>query len=65
MPNRVQTFAFSRGLYKKHNAFQRFFSRHKYFRTVATRYDKRDDTYLASVQLASIRIWSRTIESVT
>ncbi|MCB8882043.1 IS5/IS1182 family transposase, partial [Acidisoma cellulosilytica] len=32
---------------------------------VATRYDKRDDNFLASVQLASIRIWLRHNESVT
>ena len=33
-------------------------------RAVATRYDKRDDNFLATVQLASIRIWLRTYESV-
>lgn len=65
MPNRVQTFAFSGWLYKKRNAVERFFSKLKHFRAVATRYDKRDDNYLASVQLASIRIWLRTYESVT
>ncbi len=37
----------------------------KHFRAVATRYDKRDDNYLASVQLASIRIWLRSYETVT
>jgi hypothetical protein len=31
----------------------------------ATRYDKRDDNYIASVKLASIRIWMRFDESVT
>ena len=34
------------------------------FPAVATRYDKRDDNFLASVQLASIRIWLRQNESV-
>ena len=34
-------------------------------RAVATRYDKRDDNYLASVKLASVRIWLRFNESVT
>jgi hypothetical protein len=29
----------------------------------ATRYDKRDNNFLASVQLASIRIWLRHNES--
>ncbi|NTF40859.1 IS5/IS1182 family transposase, partial [Agrobacterium rhizogenes] len=32
---------------------------------VATRYDKRDDNFLTAVQLASIRIWIRSYESVT
>ena len=35
------------------------------FCAVATRYDKRDDNYMASVKLASIRIWMRFNESVT
>ena len=64
MPNRVQTFAFSGWLYRKRNAVERFFSKLKRFRAISARYDKRDDNYLASVQLASIRIWLRTYESV-
>ncbi|MFC5384952.1 IS5/IS1182 family transposase, partial [Aquamicrobium segne] len=36
----------------------------KQFRAVATRYDKRDDNFLASVQLAAIRIWIKENESV-
>jgi hypothetical protein len=31
----------------------------------ATRYDKRDENFLASVKLASLRIWLRSYESVT
>ena len=79
MPNRVKSFSFDANLYKARNAVERFFntplgrllrnrlpgSDIKHFRAVATRYDKRDDNYLASVQLASIRIWLRTYESVT
>jgi hypothetical protein len=42
-----------------------FFNKLKHFRAIATRYDKRDDNFLASIQLASIRIWLRTYESVT
>jgi hypothetical protein len=38
---------------------ERFFNKRRHFRTVATRYDKRDDNVLASVQLASIGIWLR------
>ncbi|MCV0386400.1 MAG: IS5/IS1182 family transposase, partial [Nitrobacter sp.] len=34
-------------------------------RAVATRYDKRDDNFLAAIKLASIRIWLRFNESMT
>lgn len=65
MPNRVNIPLFSPRLYKQRNAVERFFNKLKHFRAIATRYDKRDDNFLASVQLASIRIWLRTYESVT
>ncbi len=45
-------------------AVERFFNEFKRFRTVATRYDKRNDNFLASVNLASLRIWLRLNESV-
>jgi transposase len=56
MKHRKQPPTFSHFLYRY---------RLKHFRGVATRYDKRDDNFLASVQLASIRIWLRHNESVT
>ncbi|MCP2138302.1 transposase [Rhizobium sp. SLBN-94] len=65
MPNRVNIPVFSQWLYKKSNAVERFFNKLKHFRAFATRYDKRDDNFLASVHLASIRIWLRSYESVT
>ena len=65
MPNRKNVPAFSPFLYRYRNLVERFFNRLKHFRAVATRYDKRDDNFLASVQLASIRIWLRHNESVT
>jgi transposase len=65
MPNRLAPPAFSHLLYKQRNAVERFFNKLKHFRAVATRYDKRDDNYLASVKLASLRIWLRFNESVT
>lgn len=65
MPGRVNIPSFSGWLYRQRNAVERFFNKLKHFRAVATRYDKRDDNYLASVQLASIRIWLRNYESVT
>ena len=65
MPNRVNVPVFNRTTYKLRNRIERFFSKLKHFRAVATRYDKRDDNFLASAQLASLRIWLRTYESVT
>ncbi len=65
MPQRLEPPIFSHRLYKKRNAVERFFNKIKHFRAVATRYDKRDDNYLASVKLASLRIWLRFNESVT
>jgi len=55
----------ARSVYRQRNAIERFFNKLKHFRAVATRYDKRDDNFLASVQLASIQIWLRNYESVT
>lgn len=65
MPNRKRRPVFSAFLYRYRNLVERFFNRLKHFRAVATRYDKRDDNFLASVQLASLRIWLRHNESVT
>jgi transposase len=65
MPNRINLPPFSKSLYRKRNLIERFFNKLKHFRAVATRYDKRDDNYLASIQLASARIWMRFNESVT
>ncbi len=65
MPQRVRRPAFSPFLYRYRNLVERFFNKLKHFRAIATRYDKRDDNFLASIQLASIRIWLRHNESVT
>ena len=65
MPHRVNPPSFSAWLYRLRNLVERFFNKLKHYRAVATRYDKRDDNYLASVKLASIRIWLRSYESVT
>ncbi len=65
MPHRLDPPVFSTWVYKQRNAVERFFNKLKHFRAVATRYDKRDDNYLASVKLAAIRIWLRFNESVT
>ena len=65
MPNRLKPPRFNKRLYRRRNLVERFFNKLKHFRAIATRYDKRDDNYIASVKLASIRIWMRFNESVT
>ena len=51
--------AFDPGHYKERNTVERCFAKLKQFRAVATRYDKRDFMYQATVDVASIRIWLR------
>ena len=65
MPHRLNPPAFSPFLYRYRNLVERFFNKLKHFRAVATRYDKLPENYLASVKLASIRIWLRFNESAT
>ena len=65
MPGRVNIPAFSPLLYGLRNLVERFFSKIKHFRAIATRYEKHDANYLALVKLAAIRIWMRAYESVT
>ena len=59
MPGRVNVPAFSRFLYRYRNLVERFFSKLKHFRAIATRFEKHDANYLALVKLASARIWMR------
>lgn len=54
---------FSKRLYRERNLIERFFSKLKHFRRIATRYDKLAANFLAMVQLASIRLWLRAYES--
>jgi transposase len=63
MPNRRRVPAFSSFLYRYRNLVERFFNKLKHFRAVATRYDKSPENFLASVKLASARIWMRFNES--
>jgi transposase len=59
MPNRINIPAFSPFLYRRRNLVERFFNKIKHFRAVATRFDKHDANYLASVKLAAAKIWMR------
>jgi len=61
--NRKWKPCFSKRLYRERNLIERFFSKLKHFRRVATRYDKLAANFLAMVQLASLRLWLRAYES--
>jgi len=65
MDHRVERPVFSPFLYRYRNLVERFFSKLKHFRAIATRYEKYAANYLALVKLAAIRIWLRHNESVT
>jgi transposase len=45
--------------YKQRNVVERCINKHKQFRAVATRYDKRAYIFAGTVDVASIRIWLR------
>jgi transposase len=59
MPNRKTRPPFSQFLYRYRNLVERFFSKLKHFRAIATRFEKHDANYLALVKLAAARIWMR------
>lgn len=59
MPGRKRRPAFSAFLYRYRNLVERFFSKLKHFRAVATRFEKHSANYLALVKLAAVKIWMR------
>ena len=59
MPGRVNIPAFSPFLYRFRNLVERFFSKLKHFRAIATRFEKHDANYLGLVKLPAIKIWMR------
>jgi transposase len=59
MPNRNRHPAFSAKLYKLRNVVERFFSKLKHYRAIATRYQKHPENYLALIKLAAARIWMK------
>ena len=61
--NRKWKPCFSKTLYRERNKVERFFSKLKHFRRIATRYDKLAENFLAMVKLASLRLWLRAYES--
>jgi transposase len=48
-------------IYRQRNLIERFFNKLKHFRRIATRYDKLARNFLASVVMASIRLWMRVL----
>jgi transposase len=59
--NFKRPYKYSRYLYKHRNRIERCFNKLKHFRRFATRYDRNDDHYLATVTLASISLWLRVL----
>ena len=57
--NRKRQHAYDKALYKERNRVERFFSRIKQCRRIATRYDKLAETFMGFVILASIMLWLR------
>jgi transposase len=58
-PRRHRRFqhAHDKAIYKERNRIERFFSRIKHCRRIATRYDKLAQTFMGFVILASIMLW--------
>jgi transposase len=51
---------FDSELYKQRNCVERCINRLKTWRGIATRYDKRPDSYLAALHLRGAMLWLRT-----
>ena len=62
--HRIDPPAFSPRAYKLRNRVERFFNRIKHYRAIATRFDRHDANFMASIKLAAIRLWVRFNESV-
>jgi transposase len=55
---------FDRDRYRQRNTIERAISKLKQFRAVATRYDKRAFMYLATIDIATIKIWLRDLAKI-
>jgi transposase len=60
---RKSPICFSPWLYKQRNLVERFFNKLKYYRRIATRYDKLGSAFASMVKLACIHIRLRHYES--
>ena len=48
---------FDREAYRARNRVERLFNRLKQYRRIATRYEKRAETYLAMLHIGAIMLW--------
>ena len=62
-PTRKHPHAYNRRAYRSRNLIERMFCRLKDFRRIATRYDKRADTFLSAIHLVAAITWWTAIES--
>ncbi len=62
-PTRKHPHAYDAEAYKARNLIERMFCRLKDFRRIATRYDKRADTFLSGVFIAAAITWWTRVES--
>ena len=62
---RLVRLSVNRRIYRQRNLVERFFCKLKHFRRIATRFDNLARNFLASVALASARLWTRAYESTT
>jgi transposase len=56
-PTRKHPHSYDRAAYRSRNLVERMFCRLKDFRRIATRYDKRADTFLSAVFIAATLVW--------
>jgi transposase len=63
--HRIDPPTFSKRAYKRRNLVERFFNKLKHYRAIATRFDKHDANFMATIKLAALRLWMRFNESVT
>jgi transposase len=61
LDKRIEKPAFSPRVYRMRNKVERFFNRIKHFRAIATRFDRHDANYLASLKLVALRLWIGTL----
>jgi transposase len=55
--NEHRTGPFDRALYRQRNVVERLINRLKQFRRIATRYEKRADSYAAMLTIAMLLLW--------